>query len=191
MSDEVAPAGDCTADEARTLIDGIRTDLADLARRVTRAFTGRAWVALGYADWATLCAAEFGGVPRLPAGERRPVVRQLTAAGMSTRAVGSALGVDNVTVYNDRRVENSTPAVVVGLDGKRYTPPPPRTDPPPIPPPPTVDPQYRAQQLLDALWRITELTAPDLDVLRVATRQQLRSELHAALHLLDNDEANR
>ena len=49
------------------------------------------------------------------------VVGELRAAGMSTRAIGDAVGVDPQTVLNDLgRVENSTPVAVVGLDGKTY-----------------------------------------------------------------------
>ena len=95
---QVAHPGDCTPEEARELIDGIRADLAGLAERITAAWERRAWVALGYDTWALMCQHEFGGaLPKLPPGKRAPVVRDLSHAGMSQRAIGSALGVDQKT----------------------------------------------------------------------------------------------
>jgi IS30 family transposase len=58
---------------------------------------------------------------RLARGERQEMVAMLSAEGMSTRAIAPIVGVDNKTVHNDlRRVENSTPAPVQGMDGKTY-----------------------------------------------------------------------
>jgi hypothetical protein len=80
---------------------------------------------------------------------------------------------------------------VIGLDGKRYTPPPKNT-PKPIPQPaghPVPDMQTRAQQrmsaALDAVRLIGETPPEYLHGCWLSTRQNLRSELRAALHLLD------
>lgn len=75
---------------------------------------------------------------------RRPVVAQLSAAGMSTRAIAPVVGVSDMQVRRDRQVRpdvapapaDSTSALpeapaVVGLDGKTYT----RPAPPEAPKP--------------------------------------------------------
>lgn len=54
----------------------------------------------------------LGGYVRLSIDERREAVVELVAEGMTTRQVGEVLGVDHVTVLNDRRAvagENSPP----------------------------------------------------------------------------------
>lgn len=117
--------------EARELVESIRIGLGDLAERIRLAYEGRAWVALGYDSWSLLCQQEFGGGFQLPSGKRREVVAELTAAGMSSRAIGNALGVDHSQVV---RTAPPKPAKVIGLDGKRYTPPAPRPTPPPLAP---------------------------------------------------------
>lgn len=55
---------------------------------------------------------------------RRPVCRavaELRQAGMSTRAIGQALGVSNSTVHEDAQLFDSeqSPATVTGLDGRK------------------------------------------------------------------------
>jgi IS30 family transposase len=62
---------------------------------------------------------------RLEREQRREIVAEMRSAGMSTRAIGSALGVGNKTVARDIEeadVSDDTPepAKVVGLDGKTY-----------------------------------------------------------------------
>ncbi|EFC86450.1 hypothetical protein [Parafrankia sp. EUN1f] len=103
-----------TLDEARTLIiDGVRNQV---------------WVGLGYESWGEMCSREFdGAIIRLPRVDRPAFVAELRAAGMSTRAIGAALGVDQKTIVNDRRhsgEENSSPGdpppPVTGTDGKIY-----------------------------------------------------------------------
>ncbi len=59
---------------------------------------------------------------RVPVGHRHEAVAGLRGAGMSTRAIGSALGVSHQTVANDLAsgVKSLTPEEIVGTDGKRY-----------------------------------------------------------------------
>lgn len=87
--------------------------------------------ALGYPSWTAYVVEEFGGVlPRLDREDRRPLVVELRALGMSTRAVAGLVGVNHVTVLNDEKAggESSPPAAPVGqpyatttgLDGKTY-----------------------------------------------------------------------
>lgn len=82
-----------TADEARSLTDQIAKKIAGLVPLVKRAYEGRADKALGYASWHAYCEAELGGI-RIPLADRPAAVAELRGAGMSTRAIGSAIGVD-------------------------------------------------------------------------------------------------
>jgi hypothetical protein len=134
-----------TAAEAmfEALAEATRDDLVAL-------YQGRAWESLGLASWEELCDQRVGKRLRLQLVERRETVAALTAAGLSTRAIGAAIGVHHTTVVNDRKAtgENSpvdapvpdppAPVVVVGLDGRKRTYDP-KPEPPP-PPPAPVDP---------------------------------------------------
>ncbi len=110
-----------TRDEARSLTDQIRTGLTELLPLIAEAYERRAWLALEYATWDAYCDAELRGV-RVPVGHRHEAVAGLRGAGMSTRAIGSALGVSHQTVANDLAsgVKSLTPEEIVGTDGKRY-----------------------------------------------------------------------
>lgn len=119
--------------EARQLVDQIRAGLDDLRDAVIALWQGAGWLALGYPTWDDLCDAELRMRVQLPREERREVVTQLTDAGMSTRAIGSALGVDQAQVIRDKQqvMRDASPspepapepAKVIGLDGKVYAPP--------------------------------------------------------------------
>lgn len=115
-----------TAARARAgrIRQGIHNYLETLAE-IAAAYAARDWDALGYADWDSYVDEEFGASRmRLPVEHRQKAVTELRLAGMSQRAIGSALGVDQKTVSNDLRPaageENSSPAAVTGIDGKTY-----------------------------------------------------------------------
>jgi len=95
----VPPLG---AGEARARLDRVRGALGLVWDDLVALYEGRAWLALGHASWEALCDAELGGA-RVPASrlERREAVRQLRGAGMSTRAIGTALGASEATVRRD------------------------------------------------------------------------------------------
>lgn len=114
---------DLTCEQARVLTDTINATLGSLWRQLVKAWEGRAWVALGYASWDAYCAAELDTDHfKLPRAERREVVASMREAGMSTRAIAAATGVDPKTVRNDSGGDFSPPAPVVGRDGKTYNP---------------------------------------------------------------------
>jgi hypothetical protein len=72
---------------------------------LVEAYQRRAWAALGYSTWDAYTDAELGQVRlRLPREDRREVVASMTEAGMSTRAIGSALGVSREQVRRDTKV---------------------------------------------------------------------------------------
>lgn len=127
-----------TAEEARALTARIRSAVAGVWPLLAEAYGTRAWEALGYASWDEYTAAEFDGARiRIPLGERRQVVAGLRETGMSTRAIGSALGVSYATVQRDLEPTDTNVSVapereenepdrpreeptVTGVNGKTY-----------------------------------------------------------------------
>lgn len=122
MVTELVPTA-LTADEARALTGEIRQRLDGLLPLIKRAFEGRADVALGYESWQAYCAAELNDV-RVPLADRPAMVAELRAAGMSQRAIGSALGLSQPTVNRElRRATDSDESVgrperITSLDGR-------------------------------------------------------------------------
>jgi len=110
-----------TETEARELTDAIRAKLDRLVPLVKRAYEGRADRVLGYASWHAYCAVELGGI-RIPLADRPAAVAELREAGMSTRAIGSAIGASEATVRRDLATASSDaverPAKVISLDGR-------------------------------------------------------------------------
>jgi hypothetical protein len=126
--------------EAQALTSEIQRGMRGLQELIIKAYEGRAWSALGYATWDAYCDGELAGArPELPRDERRELVSELRDAGMSQRAIGSAIGVARSTVQEDlgqvdrnRPVEMSDsmddvpapskdPFTVTGTNGKTYT----------------------------------------------------------------------
>ena len=86
----------------------------------------RGWQIGGFDTFDQYCAGRLGGWRlALPREERREVASQMAGQGMSTRAIGSALGVSDTTIVRDLAgASPEAPAPVVGLDGKSYPRPP-------------------------------------------------------------------
>ena len=123
----VAGAPPMSIREARELIALVRTSVDQVRGAITRLYSERAWEYLGYDSWEALCAEEFGMRLALTRADRGHVIEGLRSAGMSTRAIGSALGVSPGTVHADLSgVQNRTPesesvsSAVTGTDGKTY-----------------------------------------------------------------------
>lgn len=114
---------DLNREEAEKITLAIQDTANDLCDLIVTAWKGRAWKALGYSSWGEYCSSEFEVKLALPKPDRQEFVRQLRSEGMSTRAIGAGLGVDQKTVVNDlkRGEENSSPALVTGTDGKQYS----------------------------------------------------------------------
>lgn len=141
--DEVADVeiveSDLTAGEARHLTDQIKTGLGVVWQQVVSAYQGRAWLALGHANWDSYIRAEFGSMNLQPPREERDqVIASLRDSGMSVRAIATATTLSRGTVGNTIRsaeqagVQNWTPdenaageqsaepRTVQGIDGKQY-----------------------------------------------------------------------
>ncbi len=98
-------------------LDAIAENYQAVMPLIREAITRQAHFVLGYASPGAYVADQFGNaLSRLGVDLRREVVKELSGAGLSTRAIGAALGVDQKTVVNDRRAgeENSSPAVEQG-----------------------------------------------------------------------------
>jgi hypothetical protein len=122
-----------TEERARELVAEISVSVDGIRDRLVELYDGRGWLALGYGTWADMCETEFGSVAvgrLLPREQRRELVGELTEAGMSTRAIGTALGVPDRTARRDAARGTSGPPAsnVVGLDGKTYRPPSPEAE---------------------------------------------------------------
>ena len=98
--------------DARRRVEQIRTAVEDIKGLIVDAYRARDWETLGYVTWDVYCREEFGGTIAIPREERGDVVFTLRDAGLSTRAIGAAIGVDHVTVVNDLKSggEYSPPA---------------------------------------------------------------------------------
>lgn len=132
----VAEPVELTPEQARELTDQIRAGVTNLLPIIKRAFEGRADRAMGYDSWNAYCDAELRGI-RVPVAieDRRAAVAELRESGMSTRAIGAALGVSHMTAQRDLDssgtsvTDGSTASTVASLDGRerpasRPTPPP-------------------------------------------------------------------
>lgn len=106
--------------EARDRLARVKEGVERLYVDVVALYQGRAWIALGYASWNDLCEAEFAGTRfRLPAAERAEVIGQMREAGMSTRAIASAVGVTHTTVRREVSTGTFVPVDTVhSLDGR-------------------------------------------------------------------------
>lgn len=85
-------------------LDTIADNLEQVLPLIGEALTREAWRALDYASPTAYVSERFAGaLTRLPIEVRRPVVAQLSAAGMSTRAIAPIVGVSQKTVDRDAR----------------------------------------------------------------------------------------
>ncbi len=91
---------------------------------VVEAYQQRDWEVLEYESWDAYIDGEFGSDRiRLTKKRRQGIVSEMRQRGMSTRAIGSALGVSQKTVDRDvDEVESDdSPESVIGTDGKTYS----------------------------------------------------------------------
>jgi hypothetical protein len=157
------------------------------------AIEGQAHIALGYPSPGAYAQDRFGGaLARLGVEMRREVVAELTAAGLSTRAIAPVVGVSNKTVQLDRQVlppvtphlngeasdwlvtagehEPTTEADlarVTGVDGKSYRRTPTLPSAPPLRTPEEINAEQAAEGLARALATLASLQHPHMrDLLR-------------------------
>lgn len=161
--------------DARALTDQIKVGVEAVWQLITRAYTERAWDALGYTSWDDYCTREFGQSRlRLPREERAEIVSSLRESGLSIRAIASATGIGRGTVEREllpvptgtresesvaaepdadalaeQLVEAEPVAPIVGIDGKRY-----RRQQPAAPKTTPVTPVVRRRKpITEVFWR--------------------------------------
>lgn len=111
-----------TYDEARTLTDKIVKRLDGTVPFIKEAFERRADKVLGYPNWNAYCDAELRGV-RVPLRDQPSAVAELREAGMSVRAIGSALSMPKSSVADtmaelSERGQLPEPERIKSLDGR-------------------------------------------------------------------------
>lgn len=107
---------------AATIRVGIGRFIDVVVPELAAAWAGRDWIALGYDSWESYVTGELG-VDRLKLSRigRQQAIGTFRLAGMSTRAIGAALGVDPKTVRNDiADGDIASPEHVTGTDGRTY-----------------------------------------------------------------------
>lgn len=92
--------------EARRLVSAARNALALADDLLARLYAGRAWLALGHADWAALCEAELPELRhlKLRAGPRRERVAALAGLGATVREIAAATGASVGSIHTDLQV---------------------------------------------------------------------------------------
>lgn len=110
-------------------LDTIADNYVAVLPMIREAIERQAHAALGYRSPGEYVADRFGeSLSKLGVDVRRAVVHELTAAGLSTRAIAPVVGVSQQQVVRDSQVtrdvspepECSRPAPVTGIDGKTY-----------------------------------------------------------------------
>jgi hypothetical protein len=177
-------------DEAKQRLERVKSGVERIWDDLVVLYQGRAWQVLGYQSWDALCDAEFGGTRiALPRQQRQEVVCDLRQAGMSTRAIASAVGVAQDTVRRDLDQLNEIvqlPTETIGLDGRTRTSTPSRPSAPPMPTEPwdptegltSEDLAAMSQELV--LAPLTEVINQLDEISRDAERQHLP-------HVVDED----
>lgn len=141
-------------------LDAIADNLEQVLPLIGEALTREAWKVLGYASPTAYVSERFAGaLTRLSPEVRRPVVAQLSEAGMSTRTIAPLVGRDQSRIARDLQVMRSaSPAItppsaepydeemppdlatmpplpasrrIIGADNKTYTRPEPKETPKP------------------------------------------------------------
>lgn len=105
-------AAERRAERIRLRLDAIADNYATVMPMIREAIEKRDDLALGYRSPGEYVADRFGGaLQRLGVEVRREVVRELTEAGMSTRAIAPVVGVSHEQVRTDQRpgVKELTP----------------------------------------------------------------------------------
>ncbi|KNX38063.1 hypothetical protein [Luteipulveratus halotolerans] len=93
-------------------LDTIADNYTAVMPLIREAIERQAYAALGYASPGAYVSERFGDtLTRLGAPLRREVVRELTEAGLSTRAIAPVVGVTHKTVVKDRQASEVVPEV--------------------------------------------------------------------------------
>lgn len=127
---------DFTREQAEQLVGDIQEQLYETAKSqkrlhdlIAQAFTGRAWIALGYPagliGWNQLCQDRFtADAVRMTVQQRTNLILSFQDDPISNRSLAAALGVSEGTVrkaVKKAKGAAAKPKPVVGADGKRHS----------------------------------------------------------------------
>lgn len=131
---------DFTREQAEQLVGDIQEQLYETAKSqkrlhdlIAQAFTGRAWIALGYPagliGWNQLCQDRFtADAVRMTVQQRTNLILSFQDDPISNRSLAAALGVSDRTVGRALKKNAKSPKgaaakpkPVVGADGKRHS----------------------------------------------------------------------
>lgn len=88
-----------TKAQAKNITAFIRASLEDATEMLIMAWRGKVWEVLGYDSWDAWIDGEFEGIPlALPRATRKAAMVTMKDAGLTTRAIAWAIGVDQATV---------------------------------------------------------------------------------------------
>ncbi|HET6729150.1 MAG TPA: hypothetical protein VFG96_07005 [Jiangellaceae bacterium] len=113
-------------DEIRDRLDRLQEDAEALLGLIEQVMRQRAWELLGYPSWTAYVTSEFSNAQRgLDPQTRVDLVARLAGLGMSTRAIGSVVGVGKSTVARDLAgvppgTREPPPDAVIGRDGRTH-----------------------------------------------------------------------
>lgn len=166
---------DLTEAQARESVATAKRGLEAAADEIVRQISGRAWLALDYADWDEMREAEYDGAAVIvPRAGRPEIVARLREEGLSQQQVAETLGVDQKTVSNDeRKIPNVAPsapaAPPVRTDslGRRQPTSKPRPAPAPELPKATEEPERAPTEWDEHAQRESERRAARLNLQRI------------------------
>lgn len=127
-----AAAAERRAERIVTRLDAIAENFTRVLPMIREAIGKRDDLALGYRSPGEYVADRFGqSLGGLGIEVRRAVVGELTAAGLSSRAIAPVVNVDHSTVVRDlaatgasapvaTRVDHDRPTPITGINGKQY-----------------------------------------------------------------------
>ena len=179
-------------DEAKRRVDRVKSGVERIWDDLVVLYRERAWSVLGYQSWDALCDAEFGGTRiALPRQQRQEVVCDLRGAGMSTRAIATAVGVSHQTVANDLEATVKSLTVgsnqaITGLDGRTRTATPVRTNQVPQPIEPWDPTEGLSEDDLAAMGQEL-LLAPLTEVINQLDELSRDAERQHLPHVVDED----
>lgn len=168
---------DLTESEARESVATAKRGLEAAADEIVRQIGGRAWVALGYADWDQMREAEYRGAAVIvPRAGRPEIVARLREEGLSQKQIGETLGVDQKTVSNDvRNIPNVTPVRTDSLGRQQPTSKPRPAAVEPLPEAPLVEQQPSPRV---AAWLESDQSLQDSNYMQEFTRALHRSQAY-------------
>lgn len=178
--------------EARQRLERVKSGVERIWDDLVALYQGRAWIVLGYASWESLCDAELDGARiALPRQQRQEVVCDLREAGMSTRAIASAVGVTQMTVVRDlgateTNVSVDEPVTIIGLDGRTRTARPTRSTAPPKPIEPWDPTEGISADELAVIAQAVQMS-PLIEVINQLDEVAREAERHHLPHIVNED----